>query len=105
MVEGGTREPPKSETESLKQRWDYETRFKSYLYRIGVLGNEGVEAISNFPERIELNDRWHNRLNEIKKESYDGIERWLPVGMKQDRSLDFLPENSQKGFYTHVAPL
>jgi hypothetical protein len=69
------------------------------------LGNEEVEALSNFPERIELNDRWHNRLNEIKKESYDGLERWLPVGMKQDRSLDFLPENSQKGFYTHVTPL
>ena len=105
MVEGETSKLRNDEVEVKIERWGYETRFKSYLYRISILGNEGVESINNFPPRIELNKKWHEALERIKAESRDGIERWVPVGMKDDRVLDFIPETSIKGYFTQAKTL
>jgi hypothetical protein len=105
MVEGETQTSIGGERENNIQRWGYENRFKYYLYRIGILGKEGVESINNFPDRIELSDIWHDRLNEMKKASRDGIERWVAVGMKEDRALDFIPESFVKGHHTYAETL
>jgi hypothetical protein len=105
MVEGETSALLGNEKPDWIQRWGYETRFKYYLYRMGVLGNEGVESIRNFPDRIELNDTWHARLDEMRSESMDGSERWVAVGMKENRSLDFIPRNFVKGHRNHAVTL
>ena len=105
MVEGETTKLQSDEVGEKIERWAYETRFKSYLYRISILGNRGVESISNFPSRIELNAKWHEALERIKAESRDGMERWVPVGLKEGRALDFTPETSVKGFFTQAETL
>ena len=89
-----------------ESRWGYDAYFESYLYRVGIEGNEGVDPIKKFPESIELNDAWHTALNRMKSESKkDGRERWAPVGMKKVISLDFIPSTSIKGHYTETKNL
>jgi hypothetical protein len=105
MVEGETSAILDDEKENQPLKWGYETGFKYYLYRIGILGTEGVESIKKFPDRIELDATWHSRLNAMRSESSDGIERWVAVGMKEDRSLDFIPKDFVKGHYTHADAL
>lgn len=105
MVEGDPPGASGKDSEHAIQRWGYDTHFKYYLYRMGVLGNEGVDSITNFPERIELNEKWHEALNRIKKESNDGRERWIPVGMRADRTLDFVPTTTVKGDFISAKTL
>jgi hypothetical protein len=105
MVEGEIQAPQEEKTDNKVQRWGYETRFKSYLYRISVLGERGVAPIDDFPTRIELNDKWHETLDRIKTESQDGKERWVPVGMKEDRKMDFIPQSFVRGYSTHAVVL
>lgn len=100
MVEGETQALPESEAENKIQRWGYETRFKYYLYRIGILGNEGVESIKNFPTSIELDDIWHGTLNRMREESRDGFERAIPVGYREDRRSVYLPQDFSRGTNT-----
>ena len=92
MKEGERPDSIKGNIETRTERWGYDARFKFYLYRLAILGNEGVEAITAFPERIELDDTWHTTLNRMREESRDGIEIGIPIGFRGDRRKVFLPQ-------------
>lgn len=92
MKEGAGLSESGEEKAKSVERWEYGARFKHYLYRIGQLGNEGVEPINNFPARIELNESWHSTLNRMWQESKDGFERHIPVGYRQERENPHFPQ-------------
>jgi hypothetical protein len=85
------------EPEGKNQSWGYEARFKHYLYRLAILGNRGAESVSNFPERIELDDAWHLTLDRMRQASRDGFEYGVPVGYGEDRRKLLIPNEFIRG--------
>jgi len=82
------REIPKKD--ALRQ-WNYETHFREYLLLLSRTGKSGLEFFSNFPQVIELNRIWHKTLNEMRKATQDGKERWALVGFRSDMRTLVLP--------------
>lgn len=79
------------------ERWGYQDYFRGYLLLLSSKGSEALESINGFPNRIELNQRWHQVLNDLREESQNELERLVLIGYKEDRRRVFLPTFSVEG--------
>ncbi len=80
--------------------WTYE-QFREYLLSL-TRGKEFLLSSEEYPEKIQLSKDWQEILDNMRKESADGYERWALIGFKADRRSLYLPEVSAKGATTHV---
>lgn len=85
-----------TEVNQVFEEWDY-SYFRHYLLAL-ARGHEFTLPLSQFPQRIELSKDWHELFEKMRKESAkDGLERWAPIGYKEDKSALYLPAHSVKG--------
>lgn len=80
------------------QRWVYETHFREYARLLGRKGNEALESISRFPQKIELDKTWHTVLDRLRAETKtDGFERYALIGYRPNSTEFYFPELPAKG--------
>lgn len=72
-------------------------------YLLGLTrSREFLVSILDYPRQIGLSQGWHDTLDQIRKDSVDGIERLALVGFKEDRRAIYLPTIGVKGLPDHV---
>jgi len=86
---------PEHKKVSPPKIWKHEY-FKEYLLALGR-GPCYFEAIKNFPEEIELSDVWHKTFNQLRRETSDGLERYLFIATDQQSHSILLPRNPVTG--------
>lgn len=84
----------KKENPIPPKAWTYE-QFKNYLIAIGTSNNEFRLPLNQFPKKIQLSEAWHQLLNQMRKESKDGKERFAGIGIN-DQKL-YLPKTPEVG--------
>lgn len=91
--------PHNEAQDTLSTHWEY-NHFKEYLLSL----TEGQEflPIDRHPNSIELSEGWHQTLDQMRKDSQDGIERWALVGFKDDKKSLYLPAIAAQGLPDHV---
>lgn len=76
-------------------RWSYGF-FREYLLAL-ARGEKFLLPKVQYPKRIELNQSWHELLNQMWRETRDGLERFALIGFKDDRRAIFLPTRVASG--------
>ncbi len=81
--------------ESKEARWNYD-KFREYLLLL-TRGKDFALSAKNYPEKIALGKNWHDVLNQIRKDSEDGIERFAVIGFKEDKKAIYIQTILLKG--------
>lgn len=77
------------------EKWEY-PRFREYMLAL-TKGPDFLLPFDRYPKRIELSNPWHELLDQMRRESKDGVERWALIGFKDDRQSLYLPTTLTKG--------
>lgn len=84
------------------ERWTYNNHLREYLLLVARKGRMAFESGEKFPKRMELSEDWHTMLDEVRRATRDGKERWALVGVKQERTALFLPTIPAVGYDNYV---
>lgn len=88
---GEVGEAPNMTADVAPSRWSYKSHFREYLLLLARKGDLGLESIQKFPEKIELNNPWHETFEDMRKQTEDGHERWALIGYKEDMRVLIVP--------------
>ena len=91
---------PQVETTEGRTVWDY-SHFREYLLAL-TRGRDFFLPSTDYPQEIELGTEWHQALDQMRKDSQDGIERFALIGFKEDRRSLYLPTVLAQGMPDHV---
>lgn len=84
------------ETQTIPREWN-SSLWHEYLLSLSR-GENAVLPNEQYPDSIELNTEWHTILNQLRAETQnDMIERYVPVGYKDDRRTLYVPRSYPTG--------
>lgn len=78
--------------------WNYET-YREYLLAISK-GRDYLLPIEEYPSQIELNEVWHESLNQIRPMANEG---WVLIGYQEGQRRLVMPKVAENGL-SHSVP-